>query len=269
MKFAYLILAHDNFSVLNRLIGMLDDSRNDIFIHFDKKLKNLPDINTESSGLHIIPDRIDVRWGTTSQIKAIYKLLDAAYTFSSYDFFFVISGTHLPLKNQDYIHQYFSKYTGNTVIRRWNSSEGEIDFKLRRIHIGIDNFQSPNRHIKSVVQLFWRIGMYLQKHLGIRIHKGETFVKADEWVVLTAPHVRHMLDVEHDIQKKYRHTFCSDEFYLASELMAFDKEHIIDDQNILFMHFDADRPLVIEREEYVQMMDSPYIFARKFTDETI
>ena len=36
-KHAYLIIAHDNFYTLEKLIKSIDDSRNDIYIHIDKK----------------------------------------------------------------------------------------------------------------------------------------------------------------------------------------------------------------------------------------
>lgn len=39
MKHAYLIIAHNEFEVLSRLLQALDDVRNDIYIHFDRKLK--------------------------------------------------------------------------------------------------------------------------------------------------------------------------------------------------------------------------------------
>lgn len=35
---AYLIIAHNEFEVLQKLVGALDDPRNDIYIHFDKKV---------------------------------------------------------------------------------------------------------------------------------------------------------------------------------------------------------------------------------------
>lgn len=40
-KHAYLIIEHKDNFVLETLIELLDDSRNDIFIHIDKKLKIL------------------------------------------------------------------------------------------------------------------------------------------------------------------------------------------------------------------------------------
>ena len=34
---AYMIIAHNQFELLERLIAALDDERNDIYIHIDKK----------------------------------------------------------------------------------------------------------------------------------------------------------------------------------------------------------------------------------------
>ena len=39
-KHAYLIIAHNNFYILEKLLRLLDDERNDIYIHIDKKVNN-------------------------------------------------------------------------------------------------------------------------------------------------------------------------------------------------------------------------------------
>lgn len=39
-KHAYLILAHNNFGVLEKLIKMLDYKHNDLYVHIDKKVEN-------------------------------------------------------------------------------------------------------------------------------------------------------------------------------------------------------------------------------------
>ena len=38
-KHAYLIIAHNNLSLLRRLFLALDDERNDIYLHFDARAK--------------------------------------------------------------------------------------------------------------------------------------------------------------------------------------------------------------------------------------
>lgn len=54
MRHAYLIIAHNEFEVLKLLIECLDDSRNDIYIHFDKKVvPPLPEIKVSKANLFI------------------------------------------------------------------------------------------------------------------------------------------------------------------------------------------------------------------------
>lgn len=39
-KHAYLIIAHNNWYVLEKLIRLIDDERNDIYLHIDIKVKD-------------------------------------------------------------------------------------------------------------------------------------------------------------------------------------------------------------------------------------
>ena len=63
-RHAYLIMTHGNFEILKLQLEMLDDSRNDIYIHVDKKVKNFDFlliisilfwIKTGRSALHSLP----------------------------------------------------------------------------------------------------------------------------------------------------------------------------------------------------------------------
>ena len=60
MKHAYLILAHTEFKLLGFLVSRLDDPRNDIYIHFDKKLRVLPKLEVKQAKLFILEHREDV-----------------------------------------------------------------------------------------------------------------------------------------------------------------------------------------------------------------
>lgn len=69
MKFAYMIMAHNEPYVLDKLIHMLDYPNNDIYIHVDAK-SNLIDkrkLYTNSAGLVILPSR-RLTWGGKSNI---------------------------------------------------------------------------------------------------------------------------------------------------------------------------------------------------------
>lgn len=66
MKFAYLLMVHKWDDTLKTLLELLDDPRNDLFIHVDKKCSGFPfeiakDI-LKHSGC-IFTERLRVMWG--------------------------------------------------------------------------------------------------------------------------------------------------------------------------------------------------------------
>ena len=61
-RHAYLIMAHNEWSLLNVLLSLLDDDRNDIYLHIDQKVKQMPDLyQPKYSALYYTPKRYDVR----------------------------------------------------------------------------------------------------------------------------------------------------------------------------------------------------------------
>ena len=75
---AYLILAHSNFGQLKKLVELLDDPRNDIFIHIDGKAKfdgRGWDKICRYSRLTLLKKRIKVHWGGVSIMKSELSLL--------------------------------------------------------------------------------------------------------------------------------------------------------------------------------------------------
>lgn len=80
-KHAYLIMAHHKIDMLEILINLIDDSRNDIYIHIDKKMC---DVNlmrlasfVQKSEINFLK-RHNVCWGGYSLIKAELKLYKKA-----------------------------------------------------------------------------------------------------------------------------------------------------------------------------------------------
>ena len=68
-KHAYLIMAHSDWSLLSKLLYTLDDKRNDIYLHVDKKATfQLDDIyHPTQSGFVLVP-RTAVSWGGTRRL---------------------------------------------------------------------------------------------------------------------------------------------------------------------------------------------------------
>lgn len=79
-RHAYLIMAHDNLGQLRKLLSLLDDERNDIYLHIDAAADFSPDClkNAVQSSKLTAVDRIPVFWAEYSQVKAELNLLREA-----------------------------------------------------------------------------------------------------------------------------------------------------------------------------------------------
>lgn len=69
---AYLIIAHDQFELLESLLKCIDDERNDIYIHVDSHSKlDISRIQSvlQNSRVEFVP-RIHIRWGGFDMVDA-------------------------------------------------------------------------------------------------------------------------------------------------------------------------------------------------------
>ena len=84
MKFAYLIIVHTRFDQVAKLLELLDDEKNDLYVHIDEKVANSFDIfqrtlkpSVQKSKIYLVNPH-NVTWGGKSQIEAELELLKAA-----------------------------------------------------------------------------------------------------------------------------------------------------------------------------------------------
>ena len=118
-KHAYLIMAHDKPRQLEILLSLLDDPRNDIYLHLDSRLA----IDLSAffrTGLPLEPaflfERDAVRWGHSSLVACELKLLTAAANKQAYEFYHLLSGADLPLYTQELIHSFFDVHAGEIFL---------------------------------------------------------------------------------------------------------------------------------------------------------
>lgn len=269
---AYLIIAHNEFEVLTKLIGLLDDNRNDIYVHIDKKVKKVPALTCEKAGLYVLEgsDRIDVRWGSVSQIQAELKLLEVASKNREYQYYHIISGVHLPLKSQDEIHDFFDKCDGSEILQLMPTGTEEINFKLRLYHLFVNNYMSPNKLIRKIDKFFWRATLAFEKLFGIYRKNAYLYAKSSNWCSITNNAVKLLLENKKAIIKEFGNTFCSDEFFIASVLERSNGRFIIKNCNeLLFVKFNRGNPITFSNNDYDQLVNSHYLFARKFSSKHI
>lgn len=208
MKHAYLILAHHEFGLLQTLIDCLDDARNDIYVHIDKKVKVLPELHIEKANLVVINQRVDIRWADYSMVEAEFALFKEAQKNGPYAYYHLLSGVDLPLKSQDYIHRFFEDNQGKEFIGyTLTEMTPEISRRMQRWHVFPKHF-SRKRNIYSA---FRSIFLRCQELLGIKRNRQIVFTKGSQWVSITEQMVQYFISQEAWAQKTFSHTFVPDE----------------------------------------------------------
>lgn len=265
MRHAWLIIAHNEFEVLQRLVSALDSPICDLYIHYDKKVQKLPNLHVEKGQLFILPERVDVRWGTVSQIKTELLLLETAIKRGPYAHYHILSGTHLPLKSIDDLTQFYEAHSNEEIMRFWPEDAGDADFKLRRYHFPTRDFKSPILLRRFLCQKTWTAVLKIQKIFGIRHLKGDTFRKTDQWLSLTEAASTYLVLYKTSILRKYKWAFCPDEYFVASELMANKEFKFYDCPQLLLVEFERESPKSIPLARLEELKNTDYLWARKFS----
>ena len=207
-KHAYLILAHSNPDMLQRLVDCLDYPSNDIYIHWDAKSGANPSLRAYNSKVYFTPKRIRVYWGDYSVVEAEYQLFCIAHESGPYQYYHLISGADLPIKTQEAIHRECDEKEGMEFIGYANASDGEIKWRVNHRFL----FPHLLKSRSIIVKLLRKISTALQDLFRLNIQKGE-FKKGSQWVSVTDAFVKYLLSEEEEIRKIYSRTFCPDEIY--------------------------------------------------------
>lgn len=214
-KHAYLIMAHSNFSILKKLLKLLDDRRNDIFIHIDKKVGEF-DIDAYraqcvyASVLFVSDrDRIDVGWGRSSTTDAEMLLFSMAYSHGPYAYYHLISGGDLPLKTQDEIHSFFRDRSENFIAFVKKPTVREYERLSLFYHIPARGklIRRCEKYLRGVQRLL-KVDRFKKWE-----KKGYNFGKGSSWVSLTGEAVGILLREKKTIYKMTRFSDCADEEY--------------------------------------------------------
>ena len=147
----------------------------------------------------------------------------------------------------------------------WPADKGDADFKLRRYHFPLRNYKSTVPWKRNLCQFLWKTNIWIQKKLCIERLQEDIFVKTDNWLSLTQQACAYLVCNRKRIIKKYRWSFCGDEYFVVSELKASGQDfHICDCPKLLLVQFENDSPRSFPRSAYPDFLGSGYLWARKF-----
>ena len=273
MKHAYLILAHNNFYTLKVLLKLLDNENNDIYIHIDKKTRNVPKEEilsvVQKSNLHWVTP-IKTYWGHSSLVNAELKLIKTAILNVEYEYLHLISGVDLPLKKQSEIHKFFEDNKGKEFVGFSNLKNNYED--RVKYYYWLQKYEKNSKIIAKLQEILTKFQKILKvnrlKNSNINIQKG------CQWVSITGDFAKYIIKQEKWIQKFFANTNCTDELLMQTILInsPFAKNiyNKNDEYKSCLREIDWERgsPYVWKKEDKDILLSSNNIFARKF-DENV
>lgn len=279
MRHAYLILAHNNFNQLKKLVNLLDDIDNDIFIHIDKKsninLEQL-ELDTKFSNVKIYSE-YKVFWGDFSIVQAELFLFKKA-SLIGYDYYHLLSGVDLPIKPISQIKDFFEKNKGKEFVHY--SLEFSRDKQVKRrakFYYFFQKYRKTKNHFFSYgINLLIKCEIFLQMLFKVnRLRKSKLqVVVGSQWVSITNEFVLFILSKEDVIYKLFKYSNCSDELFIQTllfnskfknKLFASENSNIPTNlREIIWEENDSGSPHIWRKEDFEYLTNSEALFARKF-----
>lgn len=270
-KHAYLIIAHNEFEILEKLLSILDDKDNDIYVHIDKKVKEFDERAFQNlindSPLIFIENKVNVQWGNFSQIECELRLLEEA-TKQEHDYYHLLSGADLPLKSQREIHDFFEKHRGLEFVQFKQPKIDEETFnRVAKYHF------FAKREKQIIEKILDKICLSLQFMVDRTKRSNLTYQKGANWFSITHDLALFVVHNRPTIERYFRYTICGDEMFLqtlvasSSFINKIVPNNYCDNyENICYcIDWQRGNPYIYREDDYKSLMASHQLFARKFS----
>lgn len=276
-KHAYLIMAHNKFDMLCHLLKLLDDKRNDIYLHIDLKAKDVPYEEIKKSvnlSKLTFVERRNVIWGSFTQIHCEMELIKSATNNDEYQYLHLLSGLDLPIKSQNEIHNFFDINNGKEFIDLEEQNDNDVHIRSRCRYYWLFQHYNGRRTKTSIYKYLEGFSIRIQKILHInRIPKNVVIKKGANWFSITGKFAKYLIENEEKVNKMFKFSFCSDEVFMQTVLYNSDFRNNLyvsnDNEPVSRRLIDWKRgnPYVFRKDDIDMIESSHCLFARKFDKE--
>ena len=261
MKHAILVMGHGNqCAVLQKTIDILDNKDIDFFIHWDKKYKK-PNVAARFSSIFFVQPRLNIVWGTDTQIKCEALLLKKAYKSpKEYAMFHLISAMDMPLMDAKYFKTFFD---GKRSYLGFDDNDKMVETRVRYYYpFSSINFRKHPVWTKVIItsNRILRINRW-KKYKTIAINKGPN------WFSLKREDVLKIINS--DLTKFY-HSYCADEIFIQTLLPQLNTHQDNDNFEALrYIDWKRGQPYQFQMSdvnELKKVKNTNYAFARKVSN---
>lgn len=209
------------------------------------------------------------RGGGYSLVNAEMLLLEKAVTdVDEYDYYHLLSGQDLPIKSQDYIHEFFERNNGKEFVTFDNDGFDQY----RRVSYYHFFQEQAGRENKGVFKWLNRTGLRIQKLIGFQRNKEICFRKGTQWFSITNELARYVVAQKEYIDKVFRWTYCADEVFLQTivhnsifrERLYVKQYDNSNKSKMRLIDWKRGHPYTFRMDDFEELKNSEMLFARKF-----
>lgn len=216
---------------INKFTQKFKKGQVEFFIHVDSKSDITSQIE-QRKNVHLLPDeyRVNVKWGSWSQVQATLKLIEYAHKYGAYDYYWLCSGQDFPIKSYKEIIEKFQKSECNYIDFATSKNykvEGKYNkFFDKRYEIAYPNWIIGREKWKKIIKY-----IYVMLTGG----KGHTFsflkkvppghlkiYFGSQWWCLNKKTIVWIIQYVHTHQSViefFKQTLCPDESFFQSLVM--------------------------------------------------
>ena len=287
MRHAYIIMAHNNWQQLYRLIHLLDSPNADFYVHIDIRAKDFNkskfDGVCEYSKVYFYSEFKNY-WGSYRLVESELFLLDMA-TALDYDYYHLLSGADLPIKSRNYIENFFEDNKGKEFIHFDTDERLAMDKELERrtrLYHWLQNYRRRFEAgwLNMLFTFFERCSLIIQLILGVnRLRKKDIKIYyGSQWFSITHNLAVYVLSQRELVAELFKSTNCSDELILQTLIMQSDfKDKLYIKSrcdtclsNMRLIDWKRGKngsPYTWQPSDIDELKDSGCLFARKFSPD--
>lgn len=281
MKKIIAIVCHKVTSPLIHTVNYLSSfDDNVIIIHIDGKVEIDQFVFLKKHNVLFIDERVNVQWGSFSQVLATLRLMEFSTNFS-YDYFFLISGDDIPAMSNERINKILENNKGKEFIHYQDSRNYYVD-PVERVKYSYP--PSFYRRDNSVGSKFSRFIFKLSKNV---LYKNRNYLsvpsnsfplfKGTNWFTLSNESIVFVLEfVKNNPQLTsiFTRSLCPDEIFFHSILKLKDDLDLYNDPsavNNALRYIDwstgPQYPRVLDESDRDKIIASNSFFSRKMESD--
>ena len=275
MRHAFLIMAHNKWDILIRLLKKLDHVDNSIYLHIDSK-SNLSREDEQSIASCckksdiVFVSRNNVAWGGYSLANCELRLMEIA-SHKKYDYYHFMSGIDFPIKPMEYIHKFFVSGNNREYIHFADeTSVNNLPERYNQYHF-LQEY--VGRKSKGAIAFMERLSLFIQRNV-LKINRSDKykdleFKVGSQWCSLTHESVTYLLSKEDEIKRIFKYSSCSDELFVQTMLYNSPLKEKICFDNLRSIDWKRGNPYVYTKSDYEELLSSRNLFCRKVDDSTM